>query len=329
MKNLFRLSMLMLVMASMVMVSCVKDDNNDDNTPENKNFETLKTYMIDNNMDIDVVINGWITTAENVYNTNTDADATNDFYVMDIRSATDFAAGHIDGAVNSTLGTIVADAANAGGKPIIVACYTGQTAAHAVVALRLSGFADAKTMKWGMSAWDAGLDRWTANTGDAAIGNANWENAPGNPTANYEFGDPVITSDKTTGADLLAEGIDKVLAGMNKITNADVLAAPGDYFINNYWAADDVTHYGHIKGAYRIQPLTLANGEYKNLPNDGRTIVTYCWTGQTSSMMTAYLKAIGYNSKSLLFGVNGMIYSDLTSHKWSSNEIKNYPLSTK
>jgi rhodanese-related sulfurtransferase len=53
----------------------------------------------------------------------------------------------------------------------------------------------------------------------------------------------------------------------------------------------------------------------KNIDPD-KTVVTYCWTGQTSSMVTAYLNVIGYNAVSLKFGANGMIYSNLESHKF-------------
>lgn len=51
---------------------------------------------------------------------------------MDIRSAVDFDNGHIKGAVNVPLANILTAAPNAGTKPILVVCYTGQTAARAV-----------------------------------------------------------------------------------------------------------------------------------------------------------------------------------------------------
>ena len=47
-----------------------------------------------------------------------------------------------------------------------------------------------------------------------------------------------------------------------------------------------------------------------------KTAVTYCWTGQTSSMVTAYLNVIGYNAVSLKFGANSMIYDNLESHQF-------------
>lgn len=328
MKNLLKLSFLMFLLSGMLFVSCGKDDDVVDD-PVNKNFETLKTYLIDNNMDLPEILTGWITTAENIYTINTDADSTNDFYIIDIRSAADFGAGHIENSVNSTYGDVLTAASSAGGHKIAVVCYSGQTAAHAVVALRLSGYSDAVTMKWGMSGWNASEDHWTGGCGDAAATSGQWEAAPGNIATNIEFGDPIIESSKTTGADLLAEGVANLLAdGFNKITNADVLADPSAYFINNYWAEADVQQYGHIKGAFRILPLSLANGEYKYLSTD-KPIVTYCWTGQTSSMVTAYLKVLGYDSKSLLFGANGLIHTDLQAHKWNVSMAKSYPLVTK
>ncbi|MCK5853406.1 rhodanese-like domain-containing protein, partial [bacterium] len=113
-------------------------------------------------------------------------------------------------------------------------------------------------------------------------------------------------------------------AGFKGVAAADVLASPADYFINNYWAEADVTHYGHIAGAYRIKEnLTLAADGFKHL-DPSKTIVTYCWTGQTSSIVTAYLTVLGFDAKSLKFGTNGMIHSQLESHKWEASADYDY-----
>ena len=89
-------------------------------------------------------------------------------------------------------------------------------------------------------------------------------------------------------------------------------------------AATDVEQYGNIVGSYRLNPFTLADKTYKNL-DPSKTIVTYCWTGQTSSMLTAYLYILGYDVKSLKFGMNAMIYSELTGHKWAL-QGNNFPV---
>jgi len=281
-------------------------------------YEVLTQYMKDNSLDLPDVLNGWITDASAVVN---EADGTvPDYYVLDIRSAADFSTGHIKGAVNTSLSDILTAAANAGGKNILVVCYTGQTAAHGVVALRLSGYPDAKVLKWGMAGWHSDFaGKWLANSGmengKKAVGNANWE-YPMNVAADSEYQFPVFETNATTGAEILKERV-ALLTEFKGVTNTDVLANPEGFFINNYWAETDTEHYGHIKGAHRINVLTLAGGEFNKL-NPDEIIVTYCWTGQTSSMVTAYLTVLGYDAKSLMFGTNGMIYPNLESHKYSA-----------
>jgi hypothetical protein len=171
-----------------------------------------------------------------------------------------------------------------------------------------------------MSQWTSTLSGpWANNTGDVAIGHANWTTDAVMP--NESFNPPTLTTNKSDGAEILQARVAEMLAGGFKgITNTDVLANPDAYFINNYWAGTDVEHYGHINGAYRILPLTLANNEVEFLDSE-KTIVTYCWTGQTSSMLTAYLNVLGYDAVSLKFGANGMIFSDLESHKYSPPSV--------
>jgi len=327
MKNYLRLLMGMLMISMFIFTACNKDD--DDPTPppsENKKFETLKTYLIANDMDLPKILDGWITTAEAVHTVMTDNDPANDFYIIDIRSASDFAAGHIDKSHNAALKDVLDTAAKSNNMPIIVVCYTGQTASHAVVALRLSGYKNAKVMKWGMSGWNGNNDSWTANVSSIGVGNANWVDAPGAIAVNTNYGDPVLNTSADDGADILKEQVKKMLdAGFMGVSASTVLNNPKDYFINNFWTEADVQHYGNIKTAHRIKPLSLKNGEYK-FYDPSRTAVTYCWTGQTSSMVTAYMNVLGYKAKSLKFGANGMIHSKLQSHKWDASLAKNYPL---
>lgn len=139
MKNLMKFAWVFILIPVLFVASCTDDPDTPDPVAQDR-FDAMKTHMIDNGMDLPDVLTDWITTAENVYTIMTDEDATNDFYIIDIRAADDYDAGHIEWAVNATLGGILDEAANAGGKPIIVACYSGQEAGHAVVALRLSGY---------------------------------------------------------------------------------------------------------------------------------------------------------------------------------------------
>jgi rhodanese-related sulfurtransferase len=325
MKKFTKILMGFMIIPLLMLNSCKKDKPDAPLVDPSLSFKTLKTYLIDNQMDIPNILDSWITSADAVHTLMTDADASNDYYIIDIRSAEDYDAGHIAGAVNSNFGNLLNQASSSGGKPILVVCYTGQGASHAVVALRLSGYPTAKVLKWGMAGWNSNYKgSWDNGVGDA--GSANWEAAPGNLAGNNSHGEPEYTTTATDGASILAERVSAMLAGGFKgKTAADVAGNPGNYFINNYWALSDVEHYGHIKGAYRILPLSLAGGEYANL-DPSKPIVTYCWTGQTSSMITAYLNVLGYDAYSLKFGANSLIHSSLEAHKWSDTETRNYPV---
>ena len=320
MKSLSKILALFLV-SLVLMVGC-KDDA-DEITPTTSDFELLSDHLVNSSLDLPDVLSGWITGAPALEDVNT---FISDNYIIDIRSAADFATSHIEGAVNSTLANILNEAANANGKPIVVACYTGQTAGHAVVALRLSGYPDAKVLKFGMSGWHSTLDRWTPNTGDMAIGHSNWTTVPTDATGTFTT--PTLEAVGTDGASILAERVDLLISGgLRGVNNSDVLGTPTAYQINNFWDQADVAQYGCIDGALRIKPLSIANDEILNL-DPAQTVVTYCWTGQTSSMITAYLYVLGYDSKSLKFGVNGMIYSDLESHKFSATSVVDLPVVT-
>jgi rhodanese-related sulfurtransferase len=313
MKKLLNYAIIFALLPFLFLASCSDDDNNNDDNQSTDKFTTLKEYLVNNNMDIPDVLSGWIIDADQV-----NAKSADEYYFIDIRQSADYNSGHINGAVNSTLGNILDAAANAD-KPIVVVCYTGQTAGHAVLALRLSGYSDAKVLKWGMSGWNSGLSsRWNDGVGNVAIGSTNWAAAPGDIAASVDYNKyPTITSSFDDGANILNERIQVLLSeGFNGVSNTSVLNDPLQFCINNFWDATDVEDYGNIKTSYRIKPLSLAGDEIKNL-NPDKQVVTYCWTGQTSSMMTAYLKVLGYDAVSLTFGANGMIYDNLTGHKWS------------
>ncbi len=311
MKNFRRFSILFLAVLFLGISACKKSTDDGPERKTDPEFQTLVSYLSAHQMDLSHILSDWIIPASAV---NGDLGS---FYVIDIRAGDDYNAGHIEGAVNSSLAGILDAAKNAGGKTIVVACYTGQTAAHAVVALRLSGYSNAKVLKWGMAGWTSSLSTpWESNVDTK--NSPNWIAAPGGIVDNKEFDDPDLQVSATDGKGILAERVNYLLTrGFKGISSADVLASPGDYFINNFWDAENVKDYGNIANAHRIKPLTLANEDYKYI-DPSQTVVTYCWTGQTSSMVTAYLAVLGYNTKSLKFGVNSIIYDDLKEHKWST-----------
>jgi len=300
MKNLFKLLFLGLTIG-LVFTNCKKESDPVDE------FEVLAQYLQADSLDL-AVINGGFAKPGSALNVNTTDFSVPDYYVMDIRSAADYDAGHIKNAVNVAITDVLAEAPNAAGKPILVACKSGQTAGRAVAALRLKGY-QAFVLKWGMAAWHSDFKGpWESNATDFA--SPNWVTT-GDPAANQTFTSfPEISTGKTTGEEILDVQIAKMLANNNwSVTKDVVLANPGNYFINNYWTQTVWNDLGHITGAYRInEELNLTGLKY--LDPDA-TILTYCYTGQTSSITNAWLEVLGYDATSLFFGTNAVIHTNM------------------
>ena len=309
MKKYFIYTLLVAFVATFSFTSC-KDDGN--GGEEAVAYETLTTYLKSVDMDLNKVL----TNANGdkfVMAAPADGDVTGK-WVMDIRNATDYNAAHIEGAHNVAFTDILTAAATAD-KPILVVCYTGQTACYATSLLRLYGYEDAQALKWGMSGWNAQFDKWTPNCKDLTDDN-NWTNAQFAPGS---FDDPVINSSTADGATLLQERVEAVVAaGFKTATGNEVLSNPSGYYINNYFSADHYSNFGHIDGATRVSPLLIEN--FSSL-DPASKVVTYCYTGQTSAVITAYLRVCGFDAYSLTFGINGMTHSN---PYWDAGGVSNH-----
>ena len=94
-------------------------------------------------------------TAESVYTRLTDNDTTNDPFILSIRKAADYEAGHIPGAINIGLTSLFTEE-NLAKLPydqqIVVVCYTGHSASQATALLNALGY-NATALKWGMCSW--------------------------------------------------------------------------------------------------------------------------------------------------------------------------------
>jgi len=293
MKKYFIYTILIAIIATFSFTGC-----KDTTTDGIEEYQVLADYMKTNNMDLDKLASGF------VYGAPTDGNVAAK-YVIDIRSAADFALGHIEGAVNVTFANILTEAAKAT-KPILVVCYTGQTATYASTLIRMYGYPDAAALKWGMSGWNATFDKWTANCKDLTTA-TNWNTTTTEATT---YGNPTITTGETEGSAILKKRVEAVVAaGFKSIAPADVLAAPASFYVNNYLSQAHYEGFGHVAGAVRVNPLMLADGSINKL-NPAKEIVTYCYTGQTSGMVTAWLNVLGYNGKSMLWGLNGVATSN-------------------
>jgi len=215
--------------------------------------------------------------------------------VIDIRSAADYAEGHVKGAVNMPWGPAVAEGMTKipNDKPVFVYCYTGQTAGQAVVAYNLAGF-DARSVNLG---WNLGISK--VEGVDAVV--ATEEN--------------VLTEDVTVLSEPIQAAITAYYEGLAGVSDspyknykisednlkAMVDAADDSIYILSIRKADAFAE-GHIAGASNIPFGKTMIESFKDLPAD-KTIVVYCYTGQTAGQATAALRFMGYDAVSLNGGM--------------------------
>jgi rhodanese-related sulfurtransferase len=326
-----KLLLLSFLFAIFFITSCSKSD--DETVPQINESETLATYLESAgspsgkdyvNTDMPSMI-----TATDVKTLN----ETSQVYIIDIRTAADFALGHIHNAHNVLFADLLTHIKGVDLTPyskVAIVCYTGQTASYGASLLRLMGYSKVFAMKWGMSAWNVDFAaKW--NTA-IANGNAYASQFVTTATAKAAVGSlPTLSTGKTTGQEILEARVATLLTeGFTPaaVTNATVFGGLATYYIVNYWPAAQYADPGHIPGAMQYEPkqsMKLAV-DLKTLPTN-KPVVVYCYTGQTSAYLAAYLRLLGYDAKSLLYGGNGMIYDLMVAKSmtvFSATQIMGY-----
>jgi len=251
--------------------------------------------------------------------------------VIDIRSAETYAAGHIKDAVNVSSKEVLTyyEANDLNSKDVVViACYSGQSAAWVTGLMHTMGYTNVKDMKWGMCSWNATTSgSWTGTQ----VNNSRASQFVTAATAKPAAGDlPTLSTGETDGDAILRARVETVFAegfGEAGIGSDDVYADLSGHFIANYWSEDHY-NWGHIEGAMQYSPkdaFTLDQA-LTTLPTD-KLVAVYCYTGQTSAHVAGYLRVLGYNAKSIKFGVNGMSHDTMPTAKFdAATQIHDYEL---
>lgn len=238
--------------------------------------------------------------------------------VIDIRKPEIFTKGHIKGAVNVEIGGLTDYFANKI-KPfeydkIILACNSGTSSSYSTSLLRLMGYGNVYSLRWGMSGWNKSIEnQWLENIGSDYEGNLETTDIP-----KAEPGDfPLLNTGKTIGADIFDERISSLFADYpNATISADtVFSHPEKYYIINYERKDKYED-GHVPGAMRYKTGGTLGilSEMQTIPAD-REIVVYCGTGHNAAFVTAYLRLFGYNAKILKFGNNSFMHNKMIAEK--------------
>lgn len=318
-------TLLSILFALLFVVSC--SDNS--TTPSVDESNVLATYLEANGDYVNTYCPAVIT-ATDLYTLL----QTNKVYIIDIRAAADYANGHISGSVNVTLADILSHVKTIDMTKydkVAIVCYTGQTASYATSLLRMEGFDKVVALKFGMCSWHSDFSaKWKTAIGNTYASQFLFDDPPSKPAVGAM---PSLSTGKSTGKEILDLRVASLLSeGFTPATISaqTVFQNVSNYFIINYFTTAQFTTVGHIPGSYQFTPkadLKLATF-LKTLPTD-KTIVVYCHTGTTSANLAAFLRLLGYDAKSLLYGANSMTYDKMAATTgmsvWKDTECKDYP----
>jgi rhodanese-related sulfurtransferase len=242
-------------------------------------------------------------------------------YVIDLRDAVAFSKGHIKGAVNVQFSDIPGYFENKI-KPyeydkIILVCDHGQKSSYTTQLLRLMGYGNVYSMRWGMAAWNPALangNPWSGLISSDYSSKLDTTEHLAPIAGEY----PSLGTGKSTGEEIFKERISKVFAEGLKdfvVSAANVFANPDSFYIINYDRKDKYD-FGHVPGAVRYKPgATLGiESEMKTIPT-GKDVVVYCATGHNSAFVVAYLRLLGYKAHSMKYGNNSFMHDKMVQEK--------------
>lgn len=222
--------------------------------------------------------------------------AGDDMLILDIRRAEDYAKGHVKGAVNVPWGPALAKSLDfmPTDKPVMIYCYTGQTANQANGVFNFAGV-DAKSVKFG---YNLGISK-------------------------VDGVDEVITTEASEFSGKTGIEVDPVLRGAFESYFENLADVSGTMYSSNILSSENLKkmvdaeddnvyilsirmepdyNEGHIPGAELIAWGDGMQKQFGSLPAD-KKIVVYCYTGQTAGQTVAGLRVIGYDAVSLKGGM--------------------------
>lgn len=257
--------------------------------------------------------------------------------IIDIRKEDQFREGHIRGAVNVPRAGLLPyfenDIVPFKYDKIILVCRGGQNTSFSTSLLRLMGYGNVYSMRWGMCGWNSDFAGylWEEKISSDFQDRLVKELTPKPSVATQ----PPIESPAASGEELLRERVSALLeenASKGFIGVRALMEDPEEYYIIN-WERKDKYEAGHLPGAIRYKPQGTLGipAEMGTLPVD-KTIVIYCGTGMSSGFAAAYLRLFGYDARSMVYGNNSFMHrkmieekETLSWHPYTEDTPKEYP----
>lgn len=268
----------------------------------------------------------------------------NSYHIIDIRQPEDFAAGHIDESVNIPFIGLYnyLEQLNASTYPkIILVSKNGQSSAYFTCLLRIAGFDNVYTMNFGLAAWNEYFaDEWLNVIGDDPLISNYTNNSL--PKSDYTTLPEITFENPEAPIEVrISQRIQKIISEGFSVgiqSKRGLFLSESDYLVcygisDLYYAPQHGPGHNPAAILYVPDPVfdLRSSRSLQTLPND-KSIIIFDENGQMGACMTAYLRVLGYNTKTLLFGGNQLIYNnrmlsdpDLIPFAFDMTDIKNYP----
>ncbi len=258
--------------------------------------------------------------------------------ILDLRPDDYFREGHIAHAVNLRPAEVLDYFMNriepASFEKIFFTCSNGNASGHVAAVMRLLGHDNVFAMRFGMSGWDQKIaDKyWMANISSHLEGKMDSKPYEKNPAGDY----PAIPAKATSAHAILLERAAQALqlsVSDYTLSISDFEENPDAYYTICYWPLDKYISNGHLHGSVQYDPKkSLSRDTYLNtLPID-KPVVIYCYSGQHSGFVAAYLQMLGYDAKSLAYGANGFIHKTMAltearpTRTFTAKLVQGYPV---
>jgi rhodanese-related sulfurtransferase len=219
-------------------------------------------------------------------------DAT-DVYVIDVREVSDYEAGHIEGAVNIPIRTLVNDLSLIPtDQPVIIYCASGLRAGMATSVMRTLGYDNVRSYAGGWRGWSAAnepVSTDAAEPGEFAVPQT----------------DPALIDAALSFLNNLPEGFYSI----GSVERLEEIMDSSDVYLIDVREEAEVAETGTIPGAVHFPLRTLAQ-HVDQIPTD-QPVVVYCKTGFRAALASGALHMLGFeNVRTFPPGFDGWVEAD-------------------
>lgn len=342
------LNILFVILISFGISGCLNDEESPVFAVSLSDNATLLHYLEENGDYINSSNMPSVVNVDEVYN------HLNDYLIIDTRTNSEYIAGHIPGAVNIQNDSLIAfsNSIEVSKYPKVILVSTdGQASSYYACLLRLYGITNTYSLLYGMAQWNSIFsDVWINNIGDSPVTKdflfEDYTNDSLSNLPNISF----PNSSKSVEDKIKDRIADILKAGFVNDESYVIIDPPDELMFNQKNASNFyIVCYG-IQTFYKQNPYDpFAKGHFPNsvsfvpgwglksignlqlLPNE-KGIVVYSYSGQISAFVVAYLRLLGYDAKSLLYGGNMLFYTFMIvklaayyPFVFLTSDIRNYP----